>query len=95
MLHDLRQRVADTRKALDQLDTLLASPHAGNLPGLDVARAALAVDAAATKLDKLAGVLTLAAARAKGDAEQGSLFDDGHANGNGAPAPAARPRKPR
>ena len=64
MLSDLRTRVDDARRALDQLDTVLASPAAASLPGLPVAQTFTAVDSAANKLAKLAGVLTVAAANA-------------------------------
>jgi hypothetical protein len=50
MIADIRSRIADLVEVLDGLDSLLASDRANQLPGLLLARVAIAVDEAANRL---------------------------------------------
>ena len=60
MVQAIRERVSDLVEVLDALDSQLTGPHADRLPGMVVARLAVAVDRAAGELkgfaDQLAAV---------------------------------------
>ena len=53
MIDSIRARVGELIETLSQLDGLLEAKDAGRLPGMALARTAIAVDAAAAKLGKL------------------------------------------
>jgi hypothetical protein len=59
----VRDRIADLVRQCDQADALLGGEGAGRLPGLLVARRAVAVDGAASKIAKLADQLAAASAK--------------------------------
>jgi hypothetical protein len=53
MLDSIRGRVADLVETLSQLDGLLETGDPGQLPGLTLARTAIAVDQATSRLGEL------------------------------------------
>lgn len=60
----IRNRLQDTRDALDRLDSLLDHPE--GLPGLLLARAALTVDETASRLAQVANNLAASISSPKG-----------------------------